>query len=415
YAFTWTHPSATKMSKLDRFLVSEGIIAIFPSITAICLDRHLSDHRPILLNEIHSDFGPILFGFTILGLIKLQDLKKLIRAWIRESNITQAETKNTILKDLVEIDKNLDEGANLDELLPTCADLNHKLYEINQMDLKDVAQKAKIRWAIEGDENSKFFHGVINKRRSQLVIRGVFASDMPFPNRLSLDQVGDLEKDISHEEIRNAIWDCGVSKSPSLDGYTFEFFKHYWSFIGPNLCSAVKCFFDKGCFLRGGNSSFIALIPKVTDAKFVADFRPISLIGSVYKVVTKILANRLAMAYDSVCWDFLLDVLSAFAFGSKWCHWIRGIFSSNMASVLVNGSPEFPIYRGLKQGDPLALFLFILIMESLHLSISRAVNDGIFKGLHIRGSISISHLFYADDVVFIGEWSDQNLDNLLKI
>nr|GEW42446.1 RNA-directed DNA polymerase, eukaryota [Tanacetum cinerariifolium] len=122
-------------------------------------------------------------------------------------------------------------------------------------------------------------------------------------------------------------------------------------------------------------------------------------------------------AYDFVRWDFLLDVLSAFGFGSKWCHWIRGIFSSNMALVLVNGSPttEFPIYRGLKQGDPLAPFLFILIMESLHLFVSRAVNDGIFKGLHIRGSTSISHLFYTDDDVFIGEWSDQNLDNLLKI
>nr|GFB85420.1 RNA-directed DNA polymerase, eukaryota [Tanacetum cinerariifolium] len=67
-------------------------------------------------------------------------------------------------------------GANPDELLPTRADLNRKLYEINQMDLKDIAQKAKIRWAIEGDENSKFFHGVINKRRSHLAIRGVFAS-----------------------------------------------------------------------------------------------------------------------------------------------------------------------------------------------------------------------------------------------
>nr|GFC25490.1 RNA-directed DNA polymerase, eukaryota [Tanacetum cinerariifolium] len=200
------------------------------------------------------------------------------------------------------------------------------------MDLKDVAQKAKIRWAIEGDENSKFFHGVINKRRSHLAIRGVFASDdwftdpstvkeafrnhfgsrfeqpisarlklnMPFPNRLSLDQVGDLEKDISHEEIRNAVWDCGVSKSPGPDGHTFEFFRRYWSFIGPVLYSTVKCFFDKGCFPRGGNSSFIALIPKVTDAKVVADFRLISLIGSVYKVVTKILANRLAMVISDL-------------------------------------------------------------------------------------------------------------------
>nr|GEV04882.1 caffeoylshikimate esterase-like [Tanacetum cinerariifolium] len=248
--------------------------------------------------------------------------------------------------------------------------------------------------------------------------------NMSFPSRLSSDQVGDLDKDISIDEIRKAVWDCG------------------------------------------SNSSFIALIPKVMDAKFVTDFRPISLIGSVYKMVTKILANRLttvisglisntqsafvanrhildglfilnevlawckrrrkqalvfkvdfAKAYDSVRWDFLLDVLIAFGFGPKWCQWIRGIFSSNMASILINGSPssEFPIFSGLKQCDPLAPFLFILVMESLHLSVTRAVNDGIFKGLHITGSSSLSHLFYADDAVFIEEWSIENLDNLLKI
>nr|GEW34794.1 RNA-directed DNA polymerase, eukaryota, reverse transcriptase zinc-binding domain protein [Tanacetum cinerariifolium] len=102
-----------------------------------------------------------------------------------------------------------------------------------------------------------------------------------------------------------------------------------------------------------------------------------------------------AKAYYSVRWDFLLDVLQAYGFGSRWCSWIRGIFSSNMASILVNGSPtaEFSILCGLKQGDPLAPLLFILVMESLHISVSRAVNDGVFKG----------------------EWSDDNLANLIRM
>ncbi|GKC46974.1 RNA-directed DNA polymerase, eukaryota [Tanacetum coccineum] len=88
-----------------------------------------------------------------------------------------------------------------------------------------------------------------------------------------------------------------------------------------------------------------------------------------------------------------------------------------MASILVNGSPtnEFPICCSLKQGDPLAPFLFILVMESLHLSISRDITDGFFNGLHINASMSLSYLFYADDAVFLREWSDENLDNLLKI
>nr|GEY70270.1 RNA-directed DNA polymerase, eukaryota [Tanacetum cinerariifolium] len=63
YSFTWAHPSATKMSKLDRFLMSNGLLSSFPHISAICLDRHLSDHRPILLREVISDFGPTPFRF----------------------------------------------------------------------------------------------------------------------------------------------------------------------------------------------------------------------------------------------------------------------------------------------------------------------------------------------------------------
>nr|GFB60245.1 RNA-directed DNA polymerase, eukaryota [Tanacetum cinerariifolium] len=219
--------------------------------------------------------------------------------------------------------------------------------------------------------------------------------------RLSSDQVGDLDKDISIDEIRKAVWDYGESKSPGPDGFTFEFFRRYWHFIGPDFCAAVNCFFDKGRFPRGRNSLFIALIPKVMDAKFVTDFCPINLTGSVYKVCKRrrkqalIFKVDFAKAYDSVRWDFLLDVLLAFGFGLKWCQWIPGIFSSNMASILINESPssEFLIFSGLKQGDPLASFLFILVMESLHLSITRAVNDGIFKGLCITGSSYLSHLF----------------------
>nr|GFC55640.1 RNA-directed DNA polymerase, eukaryota, reverse transcriptase zinc-binding domain protein [Tanacetum cinerariifolium] len=255
-----------------------------------------------------------------------------------------------------------------------------------------------------------------------------------------------------------AVWDCGENKSPGPDGYTFEFFRRYWnvivdaklvtdfrpiSLIGSVYKVATKILANRlatvisdlvsntqsafnGTFPKGCNASFIALIPKVVDAKLVTDFRPISLIGSVYKVATKILANRLATvisdlvsntqsafvakrqisdgpfilnevlswckrkrkqalvfkvdfakAYDSVRWDFLLDIIHAFGFGSRWCMWIRGIFSSNMASILVNGSPtaEFSMCCGLKQGDPLAPLFLILVMETLHISVSRAVNE----------------------------------------
>nr|GFB75768.1 RNA-directed DNA polymerase, eukaryota [Tanacetum cinerariifolium] len=129
-----------------------------------------------------------------------------------------------------------------------------------------------------------------------------------FPNRLSNDQILDLESSISKDEIRIAVWGCGVDKSPGPDGFTFEFFRKYWAVVGPDFSTAVECLF------------------------------------------------------------------------------------SGKASILVYGrpTPEFHFHRGLKQGDPLAPFLFLLIMESLHLSFSRAVEAGIFIGMLI--TIQKSHL-----------------------
>ncbi|GJZ61711.1 RNA-directed DNA polymerase, eukaryota [Tanacetum coccineum] len=524
YSFTWSHPSASKMSKLDRFLVTEGIISLFPHILAICLDRHLSDHRPILLRDVIADYGATPFrlyhswltlsGFeqlvihtwnsTVLedsnGMVrfkkKLQALKKAIREWVAVYKRGKTGRRNDIKLKLSVIDKQLDQGRVNDDILLSRMGLMKQLLYSNSSDALDNLQKAKIQWAIEGDENSKFFHGVINRKRANLAIRGVMVDgewvDDPrrvkeefcshfatrfhapsgirnkinflFSNQLSSDQAFELEKQVSTDEIRTAVWACGENKSPGPDGFTFEFFRKFWDTIGPDLCLAVEWFFDHGSFSRGCNSSFIALIPKVQDPKFVNDYRPISLIGSLYKVVTKILALRLssviaglisdvqtaflpsrqildgpfvinellswckhkkqhamifkvdfAKAYDSVRWDFLDDVLQSFGFGFKWRSWILGSLSSGMASVLVNGSPtaEFQFHCGLKQGDPLAPYLFILVMESLHLSFSRVVDAGIFKGIKIDNSTTISHLFYADDAVFVGEWSDDNLSSVM--
>ncbi|GJU77019.1 RNA-directed DNA polymerase, eukaryota [Tanacetum coccineum] len=88
-----------------------------------------------------------------------------------------------------------------------------------------------------------------------------------------------------------------------------------------------------------------------------------------------------------------------------------------MRSILVNGSPtsEFKFHKGLKQGDPLSPFLFILVMESLHLSFNNILNAGLFKGIRIDDSLTLSHLFYADDAVFIGKWDRANVVTIVHM
>jgi hypothetical protein len=117
-------------------------------------------------------------------------------------------------------------------------------------------------------------------------------------------------------------------------------------------------------------------------------------------------------AYDSVEWSFLDYMLGRFGFCSKWKDWIRAcVFTGNM-SILVNGSPteEINIQRGLKQGDPLAPFLFLLVAEGLGGLMKRAVELGSFRGFRVGGcNVTISHLQYADDTLCVGEASIDNL------
>ncbi|GJZ58604.1 hypothetical protein Tco_0614098 [Tanacetum coccineum] len=105
--------------------------------------------------------------------------------------------------------------------------------------------------------------------------------NFPFPKQLSVEQRDFLDGWVSREEIRKAVWDCGVNKSPGPDGFTFEFFRKLWDLIGTEFSEAIEWFFEYGMFPKGCNSSFIALIPKVQDAKFCSDFCPITLIGNL--------------------------------------------------------------------------------------------------------------------------------------
>ncbi|XP_071729330.1 secreted RxLR effector protein 78-like [Rutidosis leptorrhynchoides] len=117
--------------------------------------------------------------------------------------------------------------------------------------------------------------------------------------------------------------------------------------------------------------------------------------------------------YDSVSWDFLIAMMLKMGFSRNWCNWILMCLSSARTSILINGSPtkEFPLKRGLRQGDPLSPFLFLIIMEGLHLLLKEKVDARSIKGARVGNEDTlISHLFYADDAVVVSDWDKSDTE-----
>ncbi|GJV68190.1 hypothetical protein Tco_1483699 [Tanacetum coccineum] len=189
------------------------------------------------------------------------------------------------------------------------ANTNNNKKILKEQLAESIALLDKVKYVIvethnNRDENTKYYHGILNRQRNQLAIRGNrfgqpqssrIQIDMDFPNHLSLEQQMDMESNITREKIKKAVWDCRTDKSLGPDGFTFGFYRRFWSVIEKDMMEAMNMFFQSDTFPKGCNASFIALITKTQDANMVKDFRPITLIGSLYKIIAKILANRLVL------------------------------------------------------------------------------------------------------------------------
>nr|GFB30574.1 RNA-directed DNA polymerase, eukaryota, reverse transcriptase zinc-binding domain protein [Tanacetum cinerariifolium] len=131
----------------------------------------------------------------------------------------------------------------------------------------------------------------LNKEKSHKSKRSLLAELMDCD---AIIDKGEGENNVVNKRTE-AVWDCGIDKSPGPNGFTFGFYRRYWKLIENDVVDAVTCFFHQGSFYKGDNSSFIILISNTPNANMVKDYMPISLIGCMYKVISKILANCLVV------------------------------------------------------------------------------------------------------------------------
>jgi len=221
-------------------------------------------------------------------------------------------------------------------------------------------------------------------------------------------------------------------------------------------------FHRNGKFTKGINNTFIALIPKVDSPQRLNDFQPISLVGSMYKILVKFLANRLRLvigsvvsdtksafvkgcqildgilvanevvdearkckkelllfkvdfekAYSSIDWGYLQAMIARMGFPNLWRKWNKECVGTTSASVLVNGSPtdEFLFERGLRQDDPLSPFLFLLAVEGFNVLMESLSANHYFTSykLGVCDLVVVSRLQFANDTLILGDKSWVNI------
>jgi len=343
-----------------------------------------------------------------------------------------------------------------------------------------LRQRARTTYLAEGDAYTKFFHlqachrsrkNHINKLRTDDAMLfsteemadavfehfdAIFGSGGEQLNLLNFESLGlrplqeaHIDFCFSEEEIWQAIKDMPPDKAPGPDGFTGLFYKTAWPIIKTDILIAFHAIWSlDGRSFYLVNQAYMVLLRKKQDPGTIGDYRPISLIHSFAKLLTKVLARRLAphmnglvkfnqsafiqtrlihenyravqattkllqrakipsalikldiaKAFDTVNWRFLLSLLQHLGFSRRWINWISLILSSASTKVILNGSLGRRIChaRGLRQGDPLSPLLFVLVMEGLNAILKMADDRGLLKPLHHK--IKERTFLYADDVV----------------
>jgi hypothetical protein len=286
---------------------------------------------------------------------------------------------------------------------------------------------------------------------------------------LSIEEANTIASPPSDSEILYALNSMKPFKAPGNDGLHASFFQRFWMIVGLSVKNAVKNIFSTGIMSQDLNQTLIALISKQQGPETLSHYRPISLCNTVYKIITKLLVLRikpylpalvspfqtafvsgrrgldnliiaqelvytlskkrgkqgfmivkidLEKAFDRMEWSFVRRVLIHFGFPPMIIKLILSCISSTSTSLLFNGSklPHFLTSRGLRQGDPLSLYLFILCMEFLGALIDHKYASGDWTKVKAsRGGPGFSHVFFGDDLLLFAKANDKNCAAIVDV
>ncbi|PNX83757.1 ribonuclease H, partial [Trifolium pratense] len=417
---------------------------------------------------------------------KLKRLKDRLRIWNKDvfGNV-HAYVKDAEMK-LQDIQAQIQNTGHTVALLDMEKSAQYLLDKALERQEEFWREKARINWHLKGDRNTAYFHRLAKiKNTSKLISSLKHNNEIISDPTLLADHVVSYYKNVfctnsflqdqslveevipnlineevntlltmlpSFDEIKNAVFSLNKDSAPGPDGFGAFFFQTYWDIIHHDVINAVLQFFTSGWIMPNFNCNTLILIPKSTSADSIDQFRPIAMANFKFKIISKVLADRLAnimpsiiskeqrgfiqgrnikdcicltseainllhkktfggnvdlkidisKAFDTLDWSFLLKVLKQFGFNSTFCHWIEVILSSANLSISINGTLHgfFHCTRGVRQGDPLSPLLFCLAEEVLSRGISKLVTEGSLDLIKCsRNTFVPSHCLYADDIM----------------
>ncbi|KAH9724450.1 reverse transcriptase domain-containing protein [Citrus sinensis] len=275
-----------------------------------------------------------------------------------------------------------------------------------------------------------------------------------------------LDQPFTADEIFNALFQMCPTKAPGPDGLPAAFFQKHWQTVGSGVIDTCLHILNAQGDVTPLNHTYIALIPKVAKPKKVTDFRPISLCNVIYRIVAKTMANRLkqilhqvisptqsafipnrlitdniiigyeclhkirhnkstkkgvvalkldiSKAYDRVEWRFLEQTMGQLGFSHKWIKLVLNCITTANFSIIISGKPKglFRAQRGLRQGCPLSLYLFLICVEAFSNLLMQAERQNLIYGLRFGQEISITHLLFADDSLIFARASTNECNQL---
>ncbi|RVX14550.1 LINE-1 reverse transcriptase-like [Vitis vinifera] len=383
--FTWSGGVNNQtMSRLDRFLVNEG--------------RGLEKWS-------------IPFRFENMWL-KVEGFKDLLKAWWEGDNFNGAAS--FVLAEKLKVVKTMLKEWNRDVFGRV---EYRKNVALDQMQFWDAKEKIN-RLTVEEMED--------RREAREEYKKWVLLEECEQLQRLDADA---LEVPFTEEEVHDALVGCSGDKAPGPDGFTMSFWQFAWDFVKEDVMRFFREFHEHGKFVKRLNTNFLVLIPKKMGAEDLREFRPISLVGSLYKWLAKVLANRLKRAVGKV----VSKAQGAFVEGRQILdavlianEAIDSILKNNENGILCKLDIEkaydnvdwsfLLTLKGLRQGDPLSPYLFVIAMEVFSSFLNRAMDNGYISGCQVKGrnegGIQISHLLFADDTLVFCQASQDQLTYL---